>query len=133
MWLSLNTAFIRRFSLLLALSVLGNVYSTGQNLFPFIDDCKNCIGKVKRVKTKQKADFKDYQSPIIYQTDEYNTDDQLIKTEISINQLLSKTIHYGYKDSLLIYEHHISPEEDEFFFGLSVLSKRNTDNNSQSK
>jgi hypothetical protein len=119
-----DTASISKIALLFNLLLCSFNYINAQDLLSFIDDCKTCTGKVKSIKTIQKADYYDYQSPYIYTVDEYNIDKQLVKTEISIERNLSKTIYYGYKDSLLIYEHHIIPGEDEFFLVYQYYKKK---------
>ncbi|MFT5166774.1 MAG: hypothetical protein ACI8P3_002006 [Saprospiraceae bacterium] len=124
MWHPKNTTPIPRAIFILALLYCSVSLLTAQDLFPFIDACKTCNGKVKSIKTIQKVDFNDYQSPLIYKIDEYNSYDRLVKTEISIDRYLSKTIYYGYKDSLLIYEHHLTPNEEEFFLVYQYYRKK---------
>ncbi len=103
---------------------LGINHTSGQNLLDFIDKCNYCKGKVKKIKTRQKADIKDSRSPYIYKTDEYNQSEQLIKTEISVESKLSKVIEYFYKDSMVLYEKHTIPQEEEYFLIYQYYHKK---------
>lgn len=95
-----------------------------QDLLPFLDNCKDCKGKVKRIKTKQKGDINDYQSPVFRKTAEYNIKEQLIKTELTIDGRLSKTVFFHYIDSLLIYEQHVRPEREDYFLVYQYYKKK---------
>lgn len=115
-------SFLRIF-LCLLIAVALYFPAPAQDLFSFIDNCKDCCKSIKSIKTKHKLDYLDYDSPVLRRTDEYNTDDQLIKTKIEVNRSLSRTIHYKYKDSVLVYEKHIVPGEDIFYLFFQYYKK----------
>lgn len=112
-----------RLFLILCLLVASN-YSSAQTLLGFIDKCDNCKGKIKRIVTKQKADSDNYRSPLVKRTDEYNENERLVKTEIALDGYISKTIFYHYKDSLLIYELHQQPSEEDFYLVYQYYKKK---------
>lgn len=94
-----------------------------QDLYSLIENCHECCEKIKSIKTKHKIDYRDYDSPTLQRTDEYDTSNKLIKTEIRINRALSRTIYYKYKDSLLVYEKHVVPHEENFYLFYQYFKK----------
>ncbi len=110
----------------LALIIASCGYLHAQDLLTFIENCancKNCSGKVKKITTKQKADINDYRSPMIYKIEEFNTNEQLVKKEIKFESRISKTVSYHYIDSLLIYELHKSPNEEDYYLVYQYYQK----------
>lgn len=98
--------------------------SIAQNLIDLIEDCDDFNGQVKSVVTLQKADILNYQSPKIKRVDEFNQDQKIVKTEIFYDRQKTKTISFHYIDSLLIYEHHKQPGEDDFLLVYQYYRKQ---------
>lgn len=98
--------------------------SFGQNLVDLIEDCYDFNGQVKSVVTKQKADITDYYSPNIKRIDEFNQDQKIIKTEIFLDRRKTKAISFHYIDSLLIYEHHQQPGEEDYLLVYQYYKKQ---------
>lgn len=102
--------------------------SHAQNLLSFLEncdtDCYNCNGSIKKIVTKQRATFNDFRSPMISKTNEYNANEQITKTEVKIGKHVSNTIYYHYIDSLLIYEHHVTPGTKDYFLVYQYYQKR---------
>ncbi len=115
MWTPLPLLVVRNISSVFFIFIMNISALNAQSLLHFVDDCNSCIGNVKRIVTKQKLDFDDFESPYIYKREDFNTSQQLIKSEISIGANITKTIHYEYNDSLILYEHHVSPGKKDFY------------------
>jgi len=95
-----------------------------QELLTFLEKCRDCKGNVKSVKTEQKADLKNYESPTFKKIEDYNENKKLIKTQIFINNQVRKTVFYNYIDSLLIFEQHVQPYEEDYFLVYQYYKKK---------
>jgi hypothetical protein len=98
--------------------------SFSQNLYDLVERCNSHTGNVKSIITKQKADFSDYQSPMIKRIDEYDEAQRIVRSEIYSDRRIAKTIEYYYIDSLLIYEKHQQPNEEDYLLVYQYLKKQ---------